>query len=295
MGREVCYFSAPAFGSMNKVVLLTGATGFVGSQILKVLLESNVLVRCIVREGSVSKFSTQSDSLESLVFTKDLFNENEEWWEKSLQNVDTVIHAAWYAEHGKYLQSPKNIDCLQGTLRLAKGAARAGVRRMVGIGTCAEYQTSSQKLTTETPLNPLSPYAAAKAAAFLCLSQWLPPQGIEFAWCRLFYLHGEGEDPRRLIPFLRERLASGKPVELTSGNQIRDFLDVKTVAHQIVQAALGSTTGALNIASGIPASVRKIAESIADEYGRRDLLLFGARADNPFDPPYLVGVPSLLN
>ena len=276
-------------------MLLTGATGFVGSQILKVLLESNVLVRCVVREGSVSKLPTQTNSLESLIFTKDLFNENEEWWGKYLQNVDTVIHAAWYAEHGKYLQSPKNIDCLQGTLRLAKGAARAGVRRMVGIGTCAEYQTSSQKLTTETPLNPLSPYAAAKAAAFLFLSQWLPPQGIEFAWCRLFYLHGEGEDPQRLIPFLRERLASGKPVELTSGNQIRDFLDVKTVAHQIVQAALGSTTGALNIASGIPASVRKIAESIADEYGRRDLLLFGARADNPFDPPYVVGAPSLLN
>ena len=295
MGREVCYCSALAVNSMNKVVLLTGATGFVGSQILKVLLESNVLVRCVVRDGSATKLPTQTNSLESLIFTKDLFNENEEWWKKNLQNVETVIHAAWYAEHGKYLQSPKNIDCLQGTLRLAKGAARAGVRRMVGIGTCAEYQTSSQKLTTETPLNPLSPYAAAKAAAFLCLSQWLPPQSVEFAWCRLFYLHGEGEDPRRLIPFLRERLASGQPVELTSGNQIRDFLDVKTVAHQIVQAALGSATGALNISSGIPVSVRKIAESIADEYGRRDLLRFGARADNHFDPPYVVGVPSLLN
>ncbi len=295
MGREVCYCSAFAVNSMNKVVLLTGTTGFVGSQILKVLLELKVFVRCIVREDSVSKLPTQSHLLESLVFTKDLFNENEEWWVKCLQNVDTVIHAAWYAEHGKYLQSPKNIDCLQGTLRLAKGAARAGVRRIVGIGTCAEYQTSSQKLTTETPLNPLSPYAAAKAAAFMCLSQWLPPQGLEFAWCRLFYLHGEGEDPRRLIPFLRERLASGQPVELTSGNQIRDFLDVKTVAHQIVQAALGSATGALNISSGIPVSVRKIAESIADEYGRRDLLRFGARADNHFDPPYVVGVPSLLN
>lgn len=279
----------------SHLVLLTGATGFVGSQILKVLLELNVLVRCVVRAGSVSKLPSQTHSLESLIFTKDLFNESEEWWEKCLQNVDTVIHAAWYAEHGKYLQSPKNIDCLQGTLRLAKGAARAGVRRMVGIGTCAEYQTSSQKLTTDTPLNPLSPYAAAKAAAFLFLSQWLPPQGIEFVWCRLFYLHGEGEDPQRLIPFLRERLASGKPVELTSGNQIRDFLDVKTVAHQIVQAALGSATGALNISSGIPVSVRKIAESIADDYGRRDLLRFGARADNPFDPPYVVGVPSLLN
>ena len=85
---------------MNKVVLLTGATGFVGSQILKVLLESNVLVRCVVRDGSATKLPTQTNSLESLIFTKDLFNENEEWWKKNLQNVETVIHAAWYAEHG---------------------------------------------------------------------------------------------------------------------------------------------------------------------------------------------------
>lgn len=261
-----------------------------GSQILKALLELNVLVRCIVREGSVSKLPTQSDLLESLVFTKDLFNENEEWWEKSLQNVDTVIHAAWYAEHGKYLQSPKNIDCLQGTLRLAKGAARAGVRRMVGIGTCAEYQTSSQKLTTETPLNPLSPYAAAKAAAFLFLSQWLPHQGIEFAWCRLFYLYGEGEDKRRLVPYIRSQLSSGKPAELSHGAQILDYMDVKQAGFEISKIVVGNISGAVNICSGIPLTVRELAEKIADEYDRRDLLFFGAKPPIHCDPPCIVGV-----
>ena len=278
---------------MSKVVLLTGATGFVGSQILKGLVELRIPVRCVVRISSKSKLLVPDHLLESIVFTEDVFAESEAWWGKCLQGVDTVVHAAWYAEHGKYLQSPINIDCLQGTLRLAKSIVTAGVRRLVGIGTCAEYKLSNQKLTTETELNPLSPYAAAKAAAFMCLSQWLPLQGVEFAWCRLFYLYGEGEDPRRLIPFLHANLASGRPVELTSGTQVRDFLDVKTAARQIVQAAMGASVGALNICSGTSISIRAIAESIADKYNRKDLLRFGARPENPFDPPHVVGCTSI--
>jgi len=46
----------------------------------------------------------------------------------------------------------------------------------------------------------------------------------------------------------------------------------------------------VNICSGHPVTVREVAESIADEFGRRDLLRFGARADNPVDPPCVVGV-----
>jgi len=53
---------------------------------------------------------------------------------------------------------------------------------------------------------------------------------------------------------------------------------------------LSSTTGAVNICSGEPVTVRELAESIADEYGRRDLLKFGARNDNPVDSPFMVGV-----
>jgi dTDP-6-deoxy-L-talose 4-dehydrogenase (NAD+) len=118
----------------------------------------------------------------------------------------------------------------------------------------------------------------------------LPSQGIEFLWCRLFYLYGEREDPRRLISYLRSTLAGGKPAELSSGSQIRDFLDVAEAGQMIAENALGNQQGAINICSGIPVTVRQIAEKIADEYGRRDLLKFGARPDNLVDPPCVVGV-----
>jgi dTDP-6-deoxy-L-talose 4-dehydrogenase (NAD+) len=58
----------------------------------------------------------------------------------------------------------------------------------------------------------------------------------------------------------------------------------------IVETALSQVQGPVNICSGIPVSVRQLAEQIADEYGRRDLLKFGVRPENLFDPPYVVGV-----
>jgi len=270
-------------------VLLTGANGFVGRQVLRFLGERGVTVRVVIRKGQQLQ-PHDATALAQVVETPDLFAENSHWWEKVLAGIHTVIHVAWYAEPGKYLQSSKNIDCLRGTMNLAEGAILAGVRRFVGIGTCFEYDLSAGMLHVETPLCPTTTYAAAKAAAYLTLSQWLPAQGIEFAWCRLFYLYGEGEDARRLVPYLRAKLAAGEPAELTSGNQIRDFLDVRDAARLIVETALGSSQGPINICSGVPVTIRQLAEKIADEYGRRELLRFGARPDNLVDPPCVVGV-----
>jgi nucleoside-diphosphate-sugar epimerase len=116
--------------------------------------------------------------------------------------------------------------CLLGTLNLAKGAAIAGVSRIVGVGTCFEYDLSVGMLSTVSPLKPTTPYAASKVATYLSLSQYLEQQSIDFSWCRIFYLYGEGEDERRLVPYIRSRVKNGQVAELSSGNQIRDFLDV---------------------------------------------------------------------
>lgn len=271
-----------------KTILLTGATGFVGKQIFKALSKSNVRIVPVVRTSKESSFQNQPN-VDRIVCSPDIFQESADWWAEQCDDIDVVIHAAWYAEPGKYLQSSKNMDCLIGSLILAKGAAIAGVRRFVGIGTCFEYDLSTGVLSTDTPLNPLTPYAGAKAALYMGISHWLPEHSVEFAWCRLFYLYGEGEDERRLVPYLRKQLAKGEVVELTSGNQIRDFLDVSEAGRIIADVALGGQSGPINVCSGVPITVRQLAESIADEYGRRDLLDFGARPENLFDPQCIVG------
>jgi nucleoside-diphosphate-sugar epimerase len=279
---------------MTRKVLVTGATGFVGRQVVRALSEKGMQLRLVVRAAKIARTDLSVNNYE-IVTTEDLFAESSHWWAEQCEGVDTVVHLAWYAEPGKYLQSSKNMDCLVGSLNLARGAAQAGVKRLIGVGTCFEYDLSVGVLSVDTPLKPITLYAGAKAALYLALDHWLQAHSVEFAWCRLFYLYGEGEDPRRLVPYLRSKLEKGEPAELTSGKQVRDFLGVADAGRMIADVVLSDQTGPVNICSGVPITVRQLAEQIADEYDRRDLLVFGARPDNLIDPPCVVGIANLEN
>ena len=148
-------------------------------------------------------------------------------------------------------------------------------------------------LSVDMPLEPSSLYAACKVAGYQILSEIFSLNDIEFAWCRLFYLYGEGEDRRRLSAYIRSRLAVGKVAELTTGTQVRDFLDVEVAGRDIAEVAVSRQQGPQNICSGIPITVREFAEQIADNYGRRDLLRFGMRPENQVDPARVVGLKNL--
>ena len=273
---------------MTLRVLLTGATGFVGQQVLKSLKQQNAYVRIITRN------QTNVGAADDTVITKDIFLETQTWWELQLENIDIVIHAAWFVEPGKYLNAVENVNCLQGSLRLAKAFIKSNAKHFVGIGTCFEYDLNGEILTTKTRLNPTTLYAATKTSLFLTLSQLLPPLGKTYSWCRLFYLYGENEDPRRIVPYLHQQLSAGHKAILSSGEQIRDFLNITEAGDRITKTALQQLSGPVNICSGTPITIQALAEQIADEYGRRDLLNFGMRPDNLQDPPSVVGEPTPL-
>jgi dTDP-6-deoxy-L-talose 4-dehydrogenase (NAD+) len=160
----------------------------------------------------------------------------------------------------------------------------------VGVGTCFEYDLSAGVLSIDTPLCPNSLYGSSKVAAFLTLKNFFALDKIAFLWCRLFYLYGDGEKSERLIPYLRSRLSAGQQAELTSGNQIRDFMDVAEAGEDLARLAVSAKTGEVNVCSGVAKTVRELAEEIADDYNARDLLRFGARQDNAVDPHCVVGV-----
>jgi len=273
---------------MMQRILLTGASGFVGKQVLKHLSAHDVRLTLILREDKESFFS-KYPAVDSVILTQDLFSESVEWWANILNGIDIVIHLAWYVEPDSYLHAPQNLDCLNGSLNLTRGAVLAGVKRFVGIGTCFEYDLSQGVLSTETRLKPLTLYASAKASLYICLSSWLSTHSVEFSWCRLFYLYGEGEDERRLTPYVHKQLKNGEAVNLTSGKQIRDYLNVFIAGKKIAETALSHQIGPINICSGIPVTIREYVENISYKYGGRHLLNFGAISDRADDPYFVVG------
>ncbi len=275
-------------GTQARSILVTGGTGFVGRHVVKHLLDSNFRIVLLTRARE--RCSILPDSrIAEIRTTADLFSETLEGLTNLVSGCSTLIHCAWCTDRSDYQTSHLNANCLEGTIRLAQAFSSSGGIHFVGLGTCAEYDYSDGTVTLSTPLRPTSLYAACKASAFFVLENLFAQRGVNFTWCRLFYLFGDGERPDRLIPTVRRHLEEGTPVPLTDGTQIRDFLDVREAARLISEVAMACHNGPVNICSETGISVRALVESIADEYGRRDLLKFGARSMNRYDPPCIIG------
>ncbi len=274
------------------IVLLTGATGFVGRAIHRYLDRRGHDVRVTVRPGSAARLAVAVPQ-DAIIECDDIFAWDADWWAKACAGVDAVIHAAWYVEHGRYANALENAACAQGSFALAHGAVRAGVRHVIGIGTCMEYHLPGEQLSVDAPLRPANFYAACKLATFHMMREWFALHETGFSWCRLFYLHGEGEHPDRIAAYLHRRLQAGENAELSAGTQLRDFLDVRAAGAMIANVVDSGQQGVINICSGTPTTIRAFAEQIADGYGRRDLLQFGSKPPHPGDPAAVVGVCNL--
>jgi len=275
---------------VNTVFLVTGANGFLGKAILRCLLDLGYPTKIIVRDMTFAINHPNNHLINHIFVTPDFFGESTSWMKSTLEGVDVVIHTAWYAEPGKYLHSELNIKCFEGTVRFAKACIFSQVKQFIGIGTCFEYDLKQKIFSIRSKLNPKSLYAESKVATFYMLKNLLADGGVNFLWCRLFYLFGQGESEIRLAAHLHKNLSNNQNVELSDGDQIRDFIDVDVAANKIVHLAIEKNSGVRNICSGHPISIRKFCIKIADGYGHRDLLKFGLRPRNSLDPDCVVGI-----
>jgi nucleoside-diphosphate-sugar epimerase len=267
-------------------VLVTGGTGFIGSQIVRALLAAGHDVRAVARKGSardrLSDVERRIDWREADVFGNPIPD-----WRALGSEIDLCVHAAWYAVPGKYLEATENLACVSGSLVMLDPLAEAGVKRTAFVGTCFEYDFESGWLHEAAPIKPASLYAAAKASTRLMAEALARKADLSFVWVRPFYQYGPFEDPRRLVPHVIGTLLRGEPAEVSRGMQVRDFLHVADVGRAIAAVATSQATGVVNIGSGRPVTVRDIVSTIAQSLGRDDLVRFGARPDNPTDPPFI--------
>ncbi len=274
-------------------IFLTGATGFVGSRLARVLIDRGDDVYCLVRRGARSeRLGSVADHVSCI--EGDLGDLSA--WGKEIDRLtpDVCIHVAWTAEPGKYLDAPENIDLLHASVRLARHLAERGCRRFVGVGTCFEYDIDAGYLSERTPLRPRHLYSAAKVSLHLLLEQIGALTGMSVAWARLFYLYGPGEDPRRLVASIIRGLLRDESVAVSPGAQVRDFLHVDDVAAALAHIAAGDLAGAVNIGSGVPITVADLARTVGRVLGKEQLVRLGALPYAPNDPMFVCADPRRL-
>lgn len=261
-------------------VLLTGANGFIGAHVGRALLAQGCEVHGLVRRapivsGVVPELGdlTDRDAVRSAV---------------ARARPDVCVHLAWYAAPGKYLHAVENLALIEATLDLARRLADAGCSRLVGAGTCFEYDTGgSEPLSETSPTLPGSLYAASKLGLFGVLEKYAALASMTFAWARLFYQYGPGEPEGRLVPHLLRSLLRGETAEVTPGEQVRDFLHVDDVASAICAIARGDLAGAVNIGSGVPVAVRDLVTTLGRLCGASDRVRLGALPYRAGDPMFV--------
>lgn len=269
-------------------VLVTGAAGFIGSEVVRTLVRDGHEVTAIVRALDRTQ---RLEQLRSRLRVEALPLEDTSQLDGVLKAArpEAVLHLAWYAKPEDYLVSAENMSSLAMTSSLVRTVLARGCRKFVGVGTCLEYADIDRLRREDDPPDPVSLYASCKVAAWFVLRALGAAFGAEVSWGRIFHLHGPTESASRLLPWIASQLRRGLPAELSDGHQIRDHLHVSDVAAGLVTLMQPGATGVYNVCSGEPVTLRQVAEIVGRALGREQLLRFDARPHRPGEVMFLAG------
>jgi nucleoside-diphosphate-sugar epimerase len=263
-------------------VLLTGATGFIGRQVLAQLLRCGIKTVVV---GRTRPCHYVGDFIET-----DLLQPEAGATAIEKARATHLLHLAWYAEHGKYWASPLNLRWVELSVRLVESFCATGGRQVAVAGTCAEYDWSVGCCHEDSsPLAPATLYGISKDATRRLVMAVCESYRIPCSWGRVFFPYGPSEDGRRLIPSLFEVFRGRRAPFGVNGGAYRDFLHVNDVAQGFVQLLRVGSNGCYNIASGEPTRISDVVRLIAAACAADPNPVLKLASERPGESSLLVG------
>ena len=174
-----------------------------------------------------------------------------------------LIHLAWFTEPAEFWQSPLNLMWESRSLHLFASFISNGGGRIVGAGSCAEYEWGAEVLEEgTTPEFPATPYGTAKLSLKRRTEALATEAGIGFSWARFFFLFGPHERKERFVSSIIDPLLRDDMAYCHSGSLIRDFLYVEDAGDAVAALAMSNVQGAVNVGSGIASRLGDVAKDI---------------------------------
>jgi nucleoside-diphosphate-sugar epimerase len=267
-------------------VIVTGAGGFLGRYVVAALLRRGYEVHGLGRHNAVTGFPApvtwHSVDLMDRAQARDVLH---------LIGAEGLVHLAWHTKHGKYWNSPQNLDWVAASLGLFRDFRDCGGQRIVMAGSSAEYDWSSEAPFDElaTPARPDSIYGRCKNSLREILDAWSSISGVSWAWGRIFNVFGPFEPSARLVPRVINTLRQGRDLPFDDGHLIRDFLHVSDAGEAFAALYASAFQGVANVASGVPVTVGDLVTEIARDLGESARVRFGTLPVPQGAPSKVVG------
>lgn len=235
-------------------VLVTGATGFIGTYVINELLKQDVE---IIATSTSKEKAKQKTWFSHVTYVEHDINNVFEDLFKIFHQPESIIHLAW-----RGLPNYKDLFHVEEEMMaqyfFIKKLVEQGVRNINITGTCFEYGLQEGCLFEDKNLaNPVNCYAIAKDNLRKLLILLKDKQYFSLKWMRLFYIYGAGQNANSLLSQLQLALdRENTSFNMSGGEQIRDYLPVEELAKYIVACSLQTTiNGAINISSNNPIKV----------------------------------------
>lgn len=260
-------------------ILVTGGTGFIGSHLLRKLIQTNHKIFVLKKTGSdIWRIKDIQKKLALINFEgiQDLervFSKNQ---------FEVIIHLA-----GVYVKNHKSsqdiIKMIDSNITfpsiLLDLAAKHKVKSFVNTGTCFEYKISRLKLTEESLRSPYNFYAATKIAFEEILKYYTDDRKIRGISLKLFYAYGE-KDTHKIIPLMINSLIKNIPLQCSLGGQKLNFTYVGDIVDAFIKAIEFTTKivskdyQSFNISSDKTYSLKQLRKLLEEISGRKNTISF---------------------
>lgn len=269
-----------------KHIIVTGATGCVGSAVVRRALAQDMHVTCIVHQGSKRLSNLPVDSRVKIVECN-----LSDYGSLELEGeYDAFIHLSWEKTFGASRDDAEvQTRNIQYTLDACHLAKRCGCKVFVGAGSQAEYGVQSVDLTPELPVQPESGYGIAKHAAGKLSAMLCKSLGMRQNWVRILSVYGPNDGENTLISYAIRELKAGRSPELTKCEQMWDYLYADDAGDAILAVAEKGIDGkAYPLGSGRGRRLSAYIEDIRQTINPAIEVKFGTKDYYPHQPMHLV-------
>jgi nucleoside-diphosphate-sugar epimerase len=244
-------------------ILIVGGMGFIGRSLVKKCLNYTSNITCISLRSRDNENTILSDVE---VIKCDITNK--ERLKKVLykKSFDYVFNLGGYIDHTPYFQGGRKLieSHFRGLLNLIDCLDIKNLQRFVQIGSSDEYGNVAAPQNESIREAPISPYSLAKTASSHFIQMISNTEDFPGIVLRFFLVYGPEQDEKRFLPQIIKGCLENTEFKTSKGKQLRDFCYIDDIVAAIIKAAVSPSAKGhiLNIASGVPISIREVIEKV---------------------------------